>query len=1194
MRWLRFSGGFVRSDGVLVICAACHAANDPGAKFCVDCGTRLASTCPACGTPFRAEQRFCGECGTPLVAVPPPEPAQGEPVSERKHVSVLFADLVGFTSHSERRDAEDVRELPSRYFDACRRVIDRYGGTVEKFIGDAVMAVWGTPVAQEDDAERAVRVALDIVDAVRALGQEVGAPELAARAGVLTGEAVVTLGAQGQGLVAGDLVNTAARVQAAAEPGTVLVGEATRSSSDAAVAYEEAGTHELKGKAEPVRLFRALRVVALRGGESRSEGLEAPFVGRDGELRLLKELLHATAEEGRARLAAVNGIAGIGKSRLVWELEKYVDGLAEDIRWHAGRCLAYGEGVTYWPLAEMVRTRADIVEGEQADTARAKLRLAVEEAIADPEERAFVEPRLLHLLGLEERTAPDKHDLFAGWRLFYERLAEQMPTVLVFEDMQWADPSLVEFVDYLLEWSRGYALLVVALARPEGAPSFGAARISTQLALEPLQPRAMEALLDGLVPGLPGELRARILDRAEGVPLYAVETVRMLLDRGLLERADMEYRPTATIGELEVPETLHALLAARLDGLAPDERALVQDASVLGKTFVPAAVAHLGGRDEADVERLLASLVAKEVLELRQDPRSPERGQVAFLQDLVRQVAFETLAHRDRRARHLAAADFLREHSGYDPDEIAEVLAVHYLEAWSLAPDAPDAPMLRRQALDAIGHAAERARSLAAAEEAARLFDRASGLTDDVREQADLQHRAGEAAAAADAELARRHYARALELYESAGDLRATARVQASVVHAAVLANDFDVILELSERAYRALGDGERDADFAAVAAARGRALALLAGPLDALPVLEDALGAAERWDLPEVYVDALNSRGTALGRASRLREAELILRSAEELARTHKLPGPTLRALNNHTNVLQQLDRMEEARSNLERGLGLARLYGHSVWFELLGTELVMVEFLMGDWEQADARAREMSSRGEIPMRLTTPYHVHLLVAQGRLAEARAALDVLGYPTPDPQDIAAIATARSLVLRVEGDAAGALAEAERGIATRDALGVTGALWKFAWVETVESAFAAGDERRAAELLRSVAGLAPGERTPYLVAEADRLGARLDEADADARLRRAIAVFRELALPFHAAIAQLELAERGPGDAEALAREAAAEFERLGAAPWLERALGLGYGFGPASGGEHGAREHEHEADDHAERQPLV
>src|SRR5438552_1410273 len=230
--------------------------------------------------------RFCGECGTALAedAERPAAPAPAA-TAERRLVSVLFADLVGFTPLSESRDPEEVRELLSRYFDTCRRLIRRYGGTVEKFIGDAVMAVWGTPTAQEDDAERAVRAALDLVQAVAELGREVGWPDLKARVGVLTGEAAVTLGATGEGMVAGDLVNTASRIQAAAPPGTVYVGERTRRTTDASVVYEDAGMHELKGKAEPVPLWRALRVVAMVGGRQRSHGLEAPFVGRDAELR---------------------------------------------------------------------------------------------------------------------------------------------------------------------------------------------------------------------------------------------------------------------------------------------------------------------------------------------------------------------------------------------------------------------------------------------------------------------------------------------------------------------------------------------------------------------------------------------------------------------------------------------------------------------------------------------------------------------------------------------------------------------------------------------------------------------------------------------------------------------------------------------------------------------------------------------
>jgi class 3 adenylate cyclase len=286
-------------------------------------------------------------------------------VAERRVVSVLFVDLVGFTAASEGRDAEETRELLSRYFELARTLVGRYGGTVEKFIGDAVMAVWGTPVVTESDAERAVRAALDLVASIPELD-----PLLQARAGVLTGEAAVTLGATGEGMVAGDLVNTASRVQSAAEPGTVLVGEATRRSSEQAIVYVSAGEQELKGKAEPLAVWRALRVVSGVGGALKSAGLEPPFVGRDRELKLVKDLFHGCAQDGRAHLVSVTGIAGIGKSRLAWEFYKYFDGLVEQVWWHRGRCLAYGEGVAYWALADMVRMRCRIGEDEQPRTAR--------------------------------------------------------------------------------------------------------------------------------------------------------------------------------------------------------------------------------------------------------------------------------------------------------------------------------------------------------------------------------------------------------------------------------------------------------------------------------------------------------------------------------------------------------------------------------------------------------------------------------------------------------------------------------------------------------------------------------------------------------------------------------------------------------------------------------------------------------
>src|SRR6266508_985975 len=367
-----------------MICPDCGTENREGRKFCSDCGRVLALLCPACGTANEPGERFCGECGSALTpSVQPAVPAGREaPASERRLVSVLFVDLVGFTTISEARDSEEARELLSRYSELARTLIKRYGGTIEKFIGDAVIAVWGTPTATEDDAERAVRAALDLVASVPELD-----PALQARAGVLTGEAAVTIGAEGQGMVAGDLVNTASRIQSAAEPGSVLVGESTKRTSEQAIAYEEAGLHELKGKTEPLPLFRALRVVSGVRGQLKSVGLEAPFVGREGELKLIKDRFHASAQDRRAHLVSITGIAGIGKSRLMWEFYKYFDGIVDTVWWHRGRCLAYGEGVAYWALAAMVRMRCLIGEDEPPESARQKLVETLEEHFPDADER---------------------------------------------------------------------------------------------------------------------------------------------------------------------------------------------------------------------------------------------------------------------------------------------------------------------------------------------------------------------------------------------------------------------------------------------------------------------------------------------------------------------------------------------------------------------------------------------------------------------------------------------------------------------------------------------------------------------------------------------------------------------------------------------------------------------------------------
>jgi class 3 adenylate cyclase/tetratricopeptide (TPR) repeat protein len=921
----------------MTACANCGAENLAAKKFCTECGSPLSLACPACGAAISGTDKFCGECGSSLgeqvatasrghvmppdEALPATGPDQGAAatlVAERRFVSVLFADLVGFTSASERRDAEDTRELLSRYFELCRRLIERYGGTVEKFIGDAVVAIWGAPVATEDDPERAVRAALELVAAVQALGEEVGDPQLRARAGVLSGEAAVTLGASAEAMVAGDLVNTASRVQGVAPPGGVLVGEATRRTTEQAVVYESAGNHELKGKTGLVPLWRALRVVSGGRGALKAEGLEAPFVGRDRELRLLKELFHASAEEGRAHLVSVSGIAGIGKSRLAWEFFKYIDGLPQTTLWHRGRCLAYGEGVTYWALADMVRMRCRIAEDEPPSSALAKLQATVTEYIVDEEERRFVEPRLAHLLGLEEREARTQEELFGAWRLFFERLADAYPVAMVFEDMQWADPSLLDFVEYLLEWSREHPLYVITLARPElleRRPTWGAgSRTFSAIYLEPPPEQVMDELLGGLIPGLSKELRAQILARAEGVPLYAVETVRMLLDRGLLVQEGSVYRPVGPIETLEVPETLQALIAARLDGLSQEERRLLQDGAVFGKTFTRQALAALSGLDEAALEPLLAALVRKEVLSIQADPRSPERGQYGFLQDLVRRVAYETLSKRERKTLHLAAATQVEQTFGSE-QEVVEVLASHYLAAYEAAPEDPDAEEIKRRARELLASAGERAAALAASEEAERYFVQAASLAGDGLDQARLFERAGEMALrAGDTEHAQTSFEQAVALFRDEGEPHHGARVMARLGNVAWQRGQLDAALERMEHAWSELSGDKPNADVAALAAQIGRLQTLRGDNEAAAARLETALELAESLWLPEVLAETLNSMGVVATWRRHPTHAEALVTAALEIALEHELPAAALRAYNNLGDNLHRRDRCEEA----------------------------------------------------------------------------------------------------------------------------------------------------------------------------------------------------------------------------------------------------------------------------------------
>jgi class 3 adenylate cyclase/tetratricopeptide (TPR) repeat protein len=1141
--------------------------------------------------------RFCSDCGALLAGAATPVDSSGErapqgaasepAARERRLVSVLFADLVGFTTLSEARDPEEVRELLSRYFDECRRVIERYGGTVQKFIGDAVMAVWGAPVAREDDAERSVRAALELVRTVADLGLEVGVEGLAARAGVLTGEAAVMPGGSSEGLVVGDLVNTASRLQTIAPSGGVVVGDSTKRASEAAIAYEEGGVHELKGKAEPVRAWRALRVVAGAGGSLRSSSLEAPFVGRDRELRLVKELYHASEEERRAQLLTIAGIAGIGKSRLAWEFEKYVDGLVGDVWWHRGRCLSYGDGIAYWALAEMVRMRCGIIEDEAPAPAREKLRATVAEHVTDAHEREWVEPRLAHLLGLEEGVPGDQENLFSAWRILFERLAEKGPTVLVLEDVQWADEGLLDFLEYLVEWSHNHPIFVLALVRPEFAerrPGWGAGKRSyASLHLEPLSPSAMTELLSGLVPGLPDDLRSRILAQAAGVPLYAVETVRMLLDQGLLARAGDVTVPTGPIETLQVPETLHALIAARLDNLAPVERRLVQDGSVLGKTFTKQGLAFVSELSEVEVEAVLGSLVRKELLSIQADPRSPERGQYAFLQDVVKQVAYESIGRQDRKAKHLAAAEFLASLTPGGEDELADVLASHLLDAYNAAPHDEDAAEIRARAGAMLVRAAERSASLAGNIEAQHAYERAIELTDDPGVCAELHERAGVAAHAATRdEEASGHWERAIELLQQGGDARWAARVSARLAELVWGRGQLEDALEGIERSLEVLSEEEPDESVAALAAQAGRFLFFAGRTELALTRIEYALELAEALDLPEVLAEALNTRATIISSAGRSHESQLLLRDAIEIALEHDKPSPALRAYYNLADELDTRDRYEDALAVTREALAYARRVGHRYWERaLLGLGYPL--YALGEWDELLANQARLQDEGGFAsnrldlaclLNSAVPAAAHrgLLERAARMVELG---DELGA-SADVQERSYYGSARAALLLASGEASASLASAEVAWEARDALGISHEAINEAFVIGMQAALQAGDAGRSEALLAFVEGQPSGRRGPFLSAQAIRFRALLasragDDAEAERLFKLSVGLLRELVVPFRLAVVLLEHAEwLGSGqrgdEAAPLVDEALGVFERLGATPWIARSRRLGSG----------------------------
>ncbi|HVH50918.1 MAG TPA: adenylate/guanylate cyclase domain-containing protein, partial [Gaiellaceae bacterium] len=873
-------------------------------------------TCPVCGQEVAESARFCASCGAALTA-------PDERREERKVVTVLFADLVGFTSRAETLDPEDVRAVLAPYWERIRSELEHKGGTVEKFIGDAVMAVFGAPVAHEDDAERAVRAALAIREWVL---EEDG---LQVRIAANTGEALVQLGArpgEGEGMLAGDVVNTAARLQTAAPVNGILVGETTYRATRDAIEYSEHDPVVAKGKAEPVTVWEVVHARS-RFGMDLEQGALLPLVGRARELETLLAAFDRARTEREPQLVTLVGVPGIGKSRLVAELFARLDALPDQLRWRQGRALPYGQGVSFWALGEMVKAQAGIHENDARAEAEQKLRESVASAVEEVD-RVRILQHLLPLVGLEQaQELGDRRDeRFAAWRRYLEGIAEQRPLVLVFEDLHWADDGLLDFVDHLADWAGGVPLLLLGTARPElldRRPGWAGGKLNAAtVALTPLADdeaaRIIAAVLDQAL--LPAETQQALLERAGGNPLYAEQFARLYIERGSTE---------------DLPETIQGIIAARLDGLAADEKRLLQDAAVVGKVFWAGAVAELSGLDHEAVEQAVHSLERKGLV--RRERRSAVGGEdeLAFRHVLVRDVAYGQIPRAARVEKHGLAAGWI-EGLGR-ADDHAELVAYHYASALELAQAAGRADdRLTARARAAFRRAGERALRLNAFGAAKSFYADALelGPNDDERPYVLFGHAQAcyHVDGAADAELRE-----AVDALRGIGDVETAGQAAALASEGAWRAGRHAEAYDRLVAAREMLGGRAPSRALVSVLAQTARLDVMAYRHEEGLAVSDEALRLAEELGLDELRANVLTTRAVAELENGRIAEAETLLRQAVEIGEPIASPEAA-RALSNLAAAAATYRTMSEWRQVSDRAADYATRIGDRrtlLWLE-------------------------------------------------------------------------------------------------------------------------------------------------------------------------------------------------------------------------------------------------------------------
>lgn len=884
-------------------------------------------------------------------------------------ITVLFADLVGFTSRAERMDVEDVRAMLAPYHALVRQQLVQRNGTVEKFIGDAVMAVFGAPTAHEDDPERAVRAALAIREALAVSNEQHPELDLHVRIGVNTGEALVSLDARpaaGEGMASGDVVNTAARLQTAAPIDGVVVGEATHRATRDAIEYEQVPPVRAKGKAAPIPCWQALRARS-RVGETRRRRDATPLVDRLREREALLDAFERAHRDRSPQSLTLVGVPGIGKSRLVRELFRDLDRRPEIILWREGRSPPYGAGMTFRALGEIVKAEAGMLESHESEAAASKLAAAVAAVIDDPDEAGWVERHLGALVGLEaeETLFGDRRaEAFAAWRRFIERLAERRPTVLVLEDLHWADDALLDFVEYLVAWAADVQLLVLCTARPElleRRPAWRAdSSTSRVIPLAPLSDAETHELLDALLGTalLPEETRSALLSGATGNPLYAQEFVRMLEDRGELVQREGEWILEQT-DDFPVPDSVLGIIAARLDAVPAEDKAVIQDAAVVGKVFWPDAVAHVAERGRWAIEEALRRLEQRQLIRRRHDSSVAGDSEYAFEHVLIRDVAYRTILRPLRAEKHRRAAEWLSSLPGA-PRDRADTIAHHYVTALENAEASGHAvPELRLAASNALQAAAERAGSLHSHGAAARLWRKVLELCprDDDRRPRSLLA-LGKALALAD-EPATRALDEAAGALLEAGDFSGAAEAESTNAWLLSLAGKPERARERDGRALELVRDAAPSPAKALILSSVGAHSVFVRERRDeSLRLLQEALSIAEALGLREIEAEALQFIGMArldAGDENGLRDIENALAAAVELN-----SPVSLSCYGNLADMRRYFGSLEASAALHLEGERAAERFGIPVQVRRFRAEQACDLYYSGDWDEAVIHVEE------------------------------------------------------------------------------------------------------------------------------------------------------------------------------------------------------------------------------------------